>query len=197
LPDGFHWAVPAYADIVAEVHFRPDGREHALQPSVDVELSPNGPSRALRTLVSMVRKVDVEIGATQTVEDALVLEHDVDLVALTPRANGVCTALSIQAHLPDASVIDIVTLDDWDPHWRRPLLLTSPLRLPKGTRLESRWTLANTEANPRNPFVPLDRYTAAMRTGVVSWLLHVAAADAQDDRQLDPWVRGQLLKRQK
>ena len=197
LPNGFHWAIEAGADLVAEVHFRPDGRVHELAPSVDVELAEAGPSRPLRTLVSMVRKLDVAIDATETATDTLVLEHDVDLVALTPRANGVCTALSIEAHRPDGTVASLVEIDDWDPHWRRPLMLKAPIRLPAGTRLESSWTIANTKANPRNPFLPLERYSVGMRTGAVAWLLHVAAVDASDDIALDPWTQNQLLKRQR
>ena len=197
LPKGFHLAIEPGADLVAEVHFRPDGRVHALSPSVDLELAEAGPSRPLRTLVSMVRKLDVPIDATETVSDTLVLEHDVDLVAITPRANGVCTALSIEAHRPDGTVVGLVEIDDWDPHWRRPLMLQTPIQLPVGTRLKSSWTIANTKANERNPFVPLEQYSVAMRTGAVAWLLHVAAVDASDDSALVPWGQRQLLKRQR
>lgn len=197
LPDGFHWAIPAEADLVAEVHFRPDGRPHQLAPSIDLEVAPAGPSRPVRTLVSMVRKLDVAIDGTQTVADTLLLEHDVDLVALMPRANSVCTALSIEAHRPDGTVVSLADIDDWDPHWRRPLVLKQPIRLPSGTRMESNWTIANTESNPRNPFVPLERYSVAMRTGAVAWLLHVAAVGASDDSALEPWARKQLIKRQR
>ena len=106
-------------------------------------------------------------------------------------------ALSIEAHRPDGTVVGLVEIDDWDPHWRRPLMLQTPIQLPVGTRLKSSWTIANTKANERNPFVPLEQYSVAMRTGAVAWLLHVAAVDASDDSALVPWGQRQLLKRQR
>ena len=65
------------------------------------------------------------------------------------------------------------------------------MRLPAGTILSGSWTLANTEENPRNPFLPLDRYVAARRSGVLSILLHVAARDPDQDAVLLEWQRKQ------
>ncbi|MEE2908407.1 MAG: hypothetical protein VX527_11335, partial [Planctomycetota bacterium] len=68
--------------------------------------------------------------------------------------------------------------------------------LPAGTEVKGAWELANTETNPRNPFVPLQRYITARRTGTLATLLHVAAADPDDDAVLLRWHQDMLQSRQ-
>jgi len=197
LPDGFHWEVPANADLVAETHFRPDGREHELQERVDLLLGDNDDSRVVQPFLSMVRNLDIAVDTTETVHDELVLEQDIDLVALFPRATGVCTALSMEAITPEGTTIELARIDDWDPHWRQLFVLPEAVRLSAGTRLRGSWTVANTAANPRNPFLPLEPYSVAHRTGAVAWVVHAAAADPTEDGRLQAWGLQALRQRQR
>jgi len=197
LPDGFHWEVPANADLVAETHFRPDGRKHELQERIDLLLGDNDKSRVVQPFVSMVRTLGIAVDATETVHDELVLEQDIDLVALFPRATGVCTALSMEAITPEGTTIELARIDDWDPHWRQLFVLPEAVRLPAGTRLRGSWTLANTTANPRNPFLPLEPYSVAHRTGAVAWVVHAAAVDPAEDGRLQAWGLQALRQRQR
>ncbi len=197
LPTGFCWAIPAHSDLIMEAHFRPDGRPHALNDTVRLYTSDDESLRPLRTLVSMVRALDVPVDATATVEDTMVLEHDVDLVSVLPRATGVCTSMTLTATTPDDRTIELARINPWDPHWRRLLMLPVPVRLPAGTTVHAAWTLANTLENPRNPFVPLQPYTVAARTGAVAWLLHVAAVDGHQDAALESWGVQRLQDKQR
>ncbi len=195
LPDGYHFEVPPGSDLVMQVHFRPSGRPHTVQERVLLGLADEPDSRPVRTVVSMVRFVDVPVGETVTIEDEFVLPEDVELVALTPRAMGVCTGLRSTADIPGEGEVVLVESTDWDPHWRSPLVLRDPKSLPAGTVVRASWQIANTEDNPRNPFVPLKRLAMARRTGAVAVLLHVAAEDADADARLRTWHKDLMRSR--
>jgi hypothetical protein len=135
----------------------------------------------------MVRRVDIPIGQTDSVRDEFVLPEDTDVVAITPRAMGICTSMTMSADVPGEAESVLLEIPDWDPHWRQPFVLKEALSLPAGTVIHTTWTLANTEANPRNPFLPLERFSMARRTGAVAMLLHVAAEDEAADDRLMQW----------
>ena len=193
LPEGFHWHVPAAADLIMEVHYRPSGRPHDLKDTLSLELAADEDSRPVRSLVSMIRKVDVPPHEAAECVDEFVLPEDVTLVGLTPRAMGVCTGMRIEADIPGEGEAVILDLPDYDPHWRRMCMLETPRFLPAGTVIRTSWTIANTEDNPRNPFLPIERLSMARRTGAVSALIHVAADDEAADERLQQW-HGELMR---
>jgi hypothetical protein len=170
-----------------EVHFRPSGRPHTLADSVNLELAPSGDSRPIRTVVSMARKVNVPPHESAQVQDEFVLPEDFTLLGLTPRAMGVCTAMRIEADIPGDPPALLLDLPDYDPHWRMMFMLAEPMFLPAGTVIRSQWSIANTEDNPRNPFLPIEQLSMARRTGAVSALLHGAAEDSAADDRLLRW----------
>ncbi|MBG81550.1 MAG: hypothetical protein CMJ39_12695 [Phycisphaerae bacterium] len=197
LPDGYHWSLPADADLLMQVHFRPTGRAEHLQESVDFWVTDDPASRPLQTLISMVWRVDVPVAETRRLMESWTLPVAVDLVGMTPRANGVVTSLNLNATLPTGERLNLLDIPEYDPHWRMPYMLLEPLRLPAGTQVNSSWVLANTTENPRNPFVPLKPYITARRTGVVAMLLHVATLNQDDQQALMSWHDEMLRSRQR
>jgi hypothetical protein len=187
LPDGYHWPIVPEASLVMETHFRPTGRVETVQDAVVLELSNNAQSRPVRAINLMQRSVDLPAGATETFYDSVTLPESVDLLGITPRAMGVCTEIQVSADLPGEGVVRLLDLPDYDPHWRMMYQLDSPRYLPAGTVLEVSWTVANTQDNVRNPFLPIDRLSMAKRTGALSLLFHVAAEDDDADRLLMSW----------
>lgn len=191
LPDGYHWSIKPESDLLMQINFRPTGRIEFLDEEIHLWETDRSDSRPLRTLSTMVRRVDVPAGKSVTIQDSRKLPVDVDLVGFTPRANGIVTRLDLKARLPDGEERVLLHIPEHDPHWIQTWLLENPMRLPAGTILSGSWTLANTEENPRNPFLPLDRYVAARRSGVLSILLHAAARDPDQDAVLLEWQRKQ------
>ena len=156
VPQGFHLEVPAMADLVAEVHFRPQGRVWTLDDEILLEEVPaDSDSRPLVPLNIMVRKIELDAGQIGVFDSDIVLPTEVDLVALTPRASRRCTSLRIIALKPEATEpMLLLSIADWNPHYRRTYVLDQPLRLPSGTRIDVTWDYDNSEANDRNPVVP-------------------------------------------
>lgn len=178
LPDGFHWTVPSNADIVADVRYRPIGREVRLQdefflvPSIEVD------SREVIAVVTAVNRLKVPVGDSDHVaEDRFMLPAAMDVVAILPRARNECTAMRLSAILPDGDTRILVDIPEWDAHFRRPLLLKQVLHLPAGTTLHSQFTIDNTTGNPRNPFDPPEDLRIGQRTGAASFTLLGAGTD--------------------
>lgn len=152
-------------------------------------------SRAVRTLLNMIWRVDVPTGEISKLTESWMLPVDVDLLGFTARGSGVLTELDLTAHFPDGRIVKLLDIPDFDPHWRQTWLLEKSSRLPAGTRVVGSWALENTNDNPRNPFIPLQRYVTARRTGVLATMLHVAAVDSVDDEALKSWHQGMIRSR--
>ena len=102
LPEGYHWEVPAHSDLVMQVHFRPLGRSVPLQESVDMWLLKDDvDSRPVRTLLSMIWRVDVPADEEERLTESWILPVDVDLLGFTTRGSGVLTKVDLVAVLPD------------------------------------------------------------------------------------------------
>ena len=166
-PDGFHVEVPERSDLVSEVHFRPQGRAWTLSDAISLEETPaERPSRQLVPLNVMVRKIELDIDEIREFKSSVVLPMAVDLVAMTPRASRRCHSLAIKIMPPDAtSATELLTIADWNPHYRETLVLEDPIRLAAGTRIDVSWTYDNTTENPRNPVIPPEVVSLGARVG--------------------------------
>ena len=128
LPSGFHLAVPAGADLVSEVHFRPQGRTWELDDSVLLEqVDPQMPSRELVPVNLMVRRIVLEPGEVKEFASATTLPLSVDLVAISPRASRRCRKMRVDAILPDELEPRLLLeIEDWNPHYRSTLVFEEP-----------------------------------------------------------------------
>ena len=61
------------------------------------------------------------------------------------------------ANLPDGSVRPLIHIREWDFRWQHVFRYVTPFWLPKGTRLQMRYTYDNSPENPRNPNQPPER----------------------------------------
>src|SRR5262249_7059580 len=62
--------------------------------------------------------------------------------------------MKVWATLPDGKHVDLLWVKDWDFNWQETYRYRTPIRLPKGTRLELVAYYDNSETNPRNPNRP-------------------------------------------
>jgi hypothetical protein len=83
----------------------------------------------------------------------------VSLVGITPHAHYLATDMKVDAHLPDGTKTPLIWIRDWDFNWQGQYRYASPVRLPKGTRLEMEYVYDNSADNPQNPSNPPTRVT--------------------------------------
>lgn len=204
-PTGFHLVVPSGADIVSEVHFRPQGRAWELDDFVLLEqVDATASSRALIPVNLLVRRIELDPGEVNDFSSELTLPLPVDLVAITPRASRRCTKLRVEAFLPsepdgadEPEGTLILEVDDWNPHYRSTLVFEEPARLPAGTRIKATWHYDNREANPRNPVVPPEEVYLGARVGLAHVLLMCAAVDQEQTEALRKFAEAEVRNRQR
>ena len=88
------------------------------------------------------------------VKTGITIPQDVEVLAITPHAHYLGKDMKIDAHLPDGSVTHMIWIKDWDFNWQGQYRYSTPVKLPKGTRVELEYTYDNSAANPRNPSNP-------------------------------------------
>jgi hypothetical protein len=198
LPDGFHWELPTNVDLVAETHFRPRGKEEKLSCSVAIQTTTNEESRAIQEIVTMVRRIVIKAeDENYSTGESIQLPVEVDVVGITPRAGAECVSMTMKAILPDGQERVLLSIPNWDPHYGETVFFMETQRLPTGSSITSTWKYNNSESNPRNPFLPAQLVDLARKTGIASFILHVAPSDSDNIEDLAAWNLSLLRQRQR
>jgi mono/diheme cytochrome c family protein len=143
------------ADLVLQIHYHLDGKPEEDQSSVGLQFSQTPPAKGLTLYVLGNEHIDIPAGdAHYVVKASGILPMDVEAMAIFPHAHYLCKEMKVDAHLPDGSVVPMIWIKDWDFNWQGAYRYASPVKLPKGTRLEMTYTYDNSAANPRNPSNP-------------------------------------------
>lgn len=165
LPTGLSWRLNPGADLVVEMHFVPNGRVQAVQPSIALYFT-NEPPRRTPAMLRLGREnLEIAPGDAQYVStDSFVLPVDVEIQAVQPHAHYRARELNATARLPDGSSRPLVFIKDWDYRWQHVYRYVTPLTLPKGTTLALRYIFDNSAENPRNPQQPPQRVEWGQRS---------------------------------
>jgi Tfp pilus assembly protein PilF len=91
------------------------------------------------------------------VRDVYTLPIDVDVQTVFPHAHSLSREILLQAELPDGSVRTLISIKRFDENWHDTYRFAKPVRLPKGTRLVTRFSYDNSVDNIRNPHQPPQR----------------------------------------
>jgi hypothetical protein len=110
-------------------------------------------------------RIDIAPGDAQyVVKASAVIPADTALLRITPHAHYLCKDMKVNARLPDGSVTPLIWIKDWDFNWQGSYTYATPVKLPKGTRVEMEYTYDNSVDNPRNPAKPPVRVTYGEQT---------------------------------
>ena len=98
------------------------------------------------------------------VKATVTMPADAAVLRITPHAHYLCKDMKVDAHLPGGSVIPLIWIKDWDFNWQGSYTYSTPVKLPKGTRVELEYTYDNSANNVRNPAHPPVRVTYGEET---------------------------------
>jgi hypothetical protein len=195
LPKGLAWRLDRDTDLVVEVHMQPSGRAEIVRPSVGLFFGDDPPERTPSMLRLGRQSIDIPAGDNlYAIDDAFVLPVDVEVQAVQPHAHYRARSVRATATLPDGTTRQLVRVQDWDFRWQHVYRYVTPVPLPKGTTIRTRYIYDNSAANPRNPVIPPRRVFWGQRSSdemgdVWIQVLTRTAADLETlDRQLAPKV---------
>jgi hypothetical protein len=161
---GYAATLPKNTDLVLQIHYHPSGTAAQDQSSLGLFFG-EAPTKGRNVLLIGTNDIDIAPGdAHYTIKTSRTLPADAELVGITPHAHYICKDMKINANLPDGSVVPLIWIKDWDFNWQGAYTYASPVKLPKGTRIDLEYTYDNSEKNPRNPAHPPAHVTYGEQT---------------------------------
>ncbi len=150
--------LPAESELLLHIHYGPFGTIEKDSSCIHLTFSDNeGPTLQNVPLIHTALLADsflIDSGIQKRVSSTFQLPIDVRLRSVTPLAHLLCRSWEVFAVLPDRSSISILSIDDWDFHWREKYVFQDALTLPKGTKIYTTANFDNTSDNPYNPSDP-------------------------------------------
>jgi len=141
-------------DLVVQVHYHPSGKAESDISSVGVTFS-GAPTRGKTSLIMMNANIDIPPGDNHyVVKSSLVMPRDVEFSGIFPHAHWLCKDMKLEATFPNGETAHLMWIKDWDFNWQGGYRYDTPVRLPKGTRVNMEYTFDNSEKNVRNPSSP-------------------------------------------
>ena len=164
-PEGVAISLSPGADLVLECHFHPSGKPEREQAEVALYLTDEPPTRQMVALpvpfaFGIAEGIDIPASeAAYNVEESFTIPVDVDVIDINPHAHYIAKEMQSRAVLPDGTTRELIWITDWDFAWQEQYRYAEPVRLPAGTRIDTRFVYDNSADNPRNPHNPPERVT--------------------------------------
>lgn len=147
--------IPKGSDIVIQIHYHPSGKAEVDQSSIGLRFTDHPGTKGRTAVIMFNRRIDIAPGDSHyVVKSSLVMPKDVQVFGIAPHAHYLGKEMKISAHLPDGSEKPLIWIKDWDFNWQGSYQYSTPLALPKGTRVDLEYVYDNSEKNPRNPAHP-------------------------------------------
>ena len=165
-PDGMALRLDKGTDLVLNTHLQPSGKPEVIQPSIGLYFTPQ-PATKVPMLLQLENDVKLDIPAGQKdflVTDTFTLPLDIDLLAIYPHAHYLGKDIQAFAVLPDGTKKKLIHIPQWNLNWQAVYRYSNPVRLPKGTTVNLRYTYDNSDENPMNPHHPPARVVAGNRS---------------------------------
>ncbi len=142
-------------DLVLQIHYHPSGKPETDQSSIGLTYASAPPTHGRTSVIMLNSNIDIGPGDSHyLVKSSLALPRDVEISAIFPHAHWLCKDMKVDAHLPNGDTQHLLWIKDWDFNWQGGYHFTSPVHLPKGTRVDMAYTFDNSDKNPRNPSTP-------------------------------------------
>lgn len=157
LPDGVGQKLAQGTDLAMQMHYHPSGKEESDQSQVGIYFADKPVEKYLSTFAMISLDVNIMPRVKRhRIAMTFTTPVDLDLLDVTPHMHMIGTEMKARAILPDGKELPLVW-SDWNFNWQEQYQYASPVRLPKGTRIDLEGFYDNTADNPYNPNSPPKR----------------------------------------
>ena len=151
--------LPKNSDLILHIHYGPFGEIQSDSSCVHFNFSDKSHHSTLQNvpLVSPGISQDsfvLECKNTTRLSSRFNIPCDSYLNSLTPLSHLLCRNWEVFVKFPDNSTQLLLTIDDWDFHWKEKYVFDKPIYLPEGSIIYSSAFFDNTVENPFNPSNP-------------------------------------------
>lgn len=162
LPEGVGRYLPAKADVLLQVHYHKDGKPETDASKIALYFAKGPIDKEIRGGAVMPPRLPfsrptllIPAGEKRhEIKGSLVINEDSHLHSVTPHMHWLGKDFLLSAVRPDGSQQTLIKIDDWDFNWQGSYDFTTPVSLPKGTRVEMVAHFDNSAGNPSNPNSP-------------------------------------------
>jgi hypothetical protein len=146
--------------LVVQMHYHPTGKAERDQSRVGFHFASEPPARRYMEVqvppaFGQLSWIDVPAGSdTYTLNESFTLPVDVDAFSTFAHAHYIGKAFDLKAHLPSGETKTLLKVSNYDFAWQELYNFRDPVRLPRGTRIETTIRWDNRAENPLNPFSP-------------------------------------------
>ncbi|MFT5468128.1 MAG: hypothetical protein ACI8UO_003236, partial [Verrucomicrobiales bacterium] len=160
LDSGYALPLKKGSDLVLQTHFHPSGKAETEKTKVGIYLADGPPSKQLLEFMvppAYAILTGLNIGPGESnyeLRDHMIVPEDLDLITVWGHAHQICTSMEALATLPDGTEKKLFRIGEWDFNWQGQYAYAEPVRLPKGTRIDTLITYDNSADNPFNPNSP-------------------------------------------
>ncbi|WP_296596997.1 redoxin domain-containing protein [Phenylobacterium sp.] len=146
--------VPPSGGVAFQNHYTPYGRETTEETQMGIYFYPKGqePKYVLRTFGIFDFSIVIPPGAEYHHEQAYIdVPKEMILYGLTPHAHHRGGSVSVAVKYPNGKEEMLLAMPRYDFNWQYEYFLETPLKVPAGSKVITRWTFDNSTRNPANP----------------------------------------------
>ncbi len=150
--------IPSDSELLLHIHYGPYGEIQKDSSCIHFNFE-NAPNTLLQNvpLISSEFLTDtflLEADLKKRVTSSFILPIATKIRSITPLAHLLCRSWEVFAVLPDRSSLTLLSINDWDFHWKEKYVFENRIELPEGTKIYATATYDNTIENPYNPSNP-------------------------------------------
>ncbi len=155
LPVGMGRLIERDADIVAEIHYVATGKPEQDRSMIGLYFAPPSARQVVVEVQVGNKRIDIPAGNSHHLEHAYyTLPVPTLMLDIVPHMHVLGSEMKVSATLPDARVLPLLWIKEWDFNWQGQYAFANPILLPKGTRINVDAWFDNSTNNPLNPNSP-------------------------------------------
>ncbi|MBU1375135.1 MAG: hypothetical protein KKE02_20295 [Alphaproteobacteria bacterium] len=146
--------VPPSGGIAFQNHYTPYGRETVEETQMGIYFYPKGqePKYVLRTFGIFDFSIVIPPGEEYHHEQAYIdVPKEMILYGLTPHAHHRGGSVNVSVRYPNGKEQMLLAMPRYDFNWQYEYFLKTPLKVPAGSKVITKWTFDNSSRNPANP----------------------------------------------
>lgn len=164
-PEGYGKRIPAGSNLVLQLHYTTNGKKRKDKSKIALRFSDEPPTYEVKTRGIYNDRFTIPAGAeNHEVRSEHTFEEDTKVLALYPHMHFRGKDWKYVAHYPDGKSETLLYIPEYDYNWQESYVLSEPIVLPKGTRLECIAHFDNSASNFQNPDP-----TVEVKFGEQSW----------------------------
>jgi len=151
-PEGHAVKIPKGSTLIFQMHYTPTGKTEVDKSRLGIVFAKEPPQHEMLTATTINFDFVIPAGAeNHEVQAESILPADAVLYAMTPHMHYRGKAFEYIAHFPDGKSESLLRIPNYDFNWQTTYMLEQPVKLPKGTRIQTIALFDNSDKNPANP----------------------------------------------